>query len=83
MKNENIKDIILNQFIDNIIFELQNDKMKKKIDTYIIQPCMCYLFEKFYPYIFITYLIFILLVLITLITLLLIIRNMKSTTLII
>ena len=71
-----IKSLLFNQIFEKIINELQQDENKKKIDTYIVQPSICYIFEKIYPYLFITFIIFFLLFIIALITLIIIIRSL-------
>ena len=74
--NMSIKSLLINQIFEKIIIELQHEDNKKKIDTYIVQPSLCYLFEKIYPYLLVTFIIFFLLFLITLIMLIIIIRSL-------
>ena len=48
---------ILNKFIDEIKKEENNEKLK----TYVIDPCINHIMNKFYPYLIVTAIIFILL----------------------
>jgi uncharacterized membrane protein len=62
---------ILNKFIDEIKKEENNEKLK----TYVIDPCINHIMNKFYPYLIVTAIIFILLFLLSSLSLLFIIRT--------
>jgi len=61
---------IINKFID----EMKKEENNQKLKTYVIDPCMCHIMNKFYPYIIVTAIIFILIFLISILILFLIIR---------
>lgn len=52
-----------NEIVDIVINELSKEDIKKKINTYFIEPSFTYIFDKLYPYIIITCVIFILILL--------------------
>ena len=62
---------ILNKFIEEIKKEENNEKLK----TYVIDPCINHIMNKFYPYLIVTAIIFILLFLLSSLSLLFIIRT--------
>jgi uncharacterized membrane protein len=62
---------ILHKFIDEIKKEENNEKLK----TYVIDPCINHIMNKFYPYLIVTAIIFILLFLLSSLSLLFIIRT--------
>lgn len=59
---------IINELIENFIGEFDNDNCKKKIQERVLDPIVCYLIDKMYPYFIIcTIIVFILVFLLTLI----------------
>lgn len=63
------------EIIQKIIYEFKKDKNQEQLKTHIIDPIICYILDRLYPYIFITSTIFILLLLIVLSILFLIIKS--------
>ena len=64
-----------NELIQKLIFEFKKDENQEQLKTHIIDPIICYILDRLYPYIFVTSAIFILLLLIALSILFLIIKN--------
>lgn len=62
------------ELIQNLIFEFNKEENKEKIRTNIIDPITCYIINKLYPYIFITFSIIIILLLVVFSILFLIIK---------
>ena len=65
----------MNEIIDIFINELSKDDVKKKINTYFIEPSFTYIFDKLYPYIIITCTIFILILLMVILIICILIRK--------
>ena len=63
------------ELIQKFIFEFKKDENQEQLKTHIIDPIICYILDRLYPYIFITSTIFILLLLIALSILFLIIKS--------
>lgn len=63
------------ELIEKLVFEFKREKNQEQIKTYIVDPIICYVLDRLYPYIFFTAIVFILLLLIMLSTLFLIIRK--------
>jgi hypothetical protein len=66
---------LTNEIIQKIIFELKKDENQEQLKTYILDPTICYILDRLYPYIFITSSIFILLLLIAISILFLMIKS--------
>lgn len=64
-----------NELIEKLIFEFKKDENQEQLKTHIIDPTICYILDRLYPYIFITSAIFIILLLIALSILFLIIKG--------
>ncbi len=56
---------MLKQLIDNLLLECQRPENRKRLEESIIDPALCYILDRLYPYIFITAIIFVLLVILT------------------
>lgn len=69
-----------NELIQKFIFEFKKEENQEQLKTHIIEPIICYILDRLYPYIFITSAIFILLLLIALSILFLIIKSNYKTT---
>jgi len=61
--------------IHKLINEFKKDENQEQLKTHIIEPIVCYILDRLYPYIFITATVFILLLLIALSILLLIVKS--------
>lgn len=70
-----IKNKLLKEFINHIILEIKKEKNKERIKTYLLEPCICYIIDKIYPYVIITFIFFILIILISVSMLFLTIRT--------
>ena len=68
-----------NELIQKFIFEFKKEENQEQLKTHIIEPIICYILDRLYPYIFITSAIFILLLLIALSILFLIIKSNYKT----
>ncbi len=66
---------IVNEILDYFILEIKKDENKEKIKIYLVDPTICYILDRLYPYIFITATIFIILLLIVIMILLLVIKS--------
>lgn len=71
------KNNIINEIMDICIMEVSKEDMKKKINTYIIEPSFTYIFDRLYPYIILTSVIFILLLFMAIIIIIILIHNNK------
>lgn len=69
-----------NELIENFIFEFKKEDNQQQLKTHIIDPIICYILDRLYPYIFLTATIFIILLLIALSILFLIIKSNYKTT---
>lgn len=63
------------ELIETIIFEFKKNENQEQLKVHIIDPVICYILDRLYPYIFISSAIFILLFLIVLSTFFLVIRK--------
>lgn len=63
-----------NELMEKIIFEFKKEENQEQLKTHIIDPTICYILDRLYPYIFITSAVFIILLLIALSILFLIIK---------
>jgi len=68
-----------NDLIEKVINEFKKNENQEKLKTQIIDPMICYILDKLYPYIFISSIVFILLLLISLSILFLIIKPYITT----
>jgi hypothetical protein len=48
-------------FVEKFVTELNKDDNRKRLEKEIIDPVICYILDRLYPYIFITAIIFIIL----------------------
>ncbi len=64
-----------NELIQKFILEFKKEENQEQLKTHIIDPIICYILDRLYPYIFVTSAIFILLLLIALSILFLIIKS--------
>ena len=71
------KNNMINEIIDICITEVSKEDVKKKINTYIIEPSFTYMFDRLYPYIILTSVIFVLLLLMAFIIIVILIHNNK------
>ncbi len=68
-----------NELIQKLILEFKKDENQEQLKTHIIDPIICYILDRLYPYIFVTSAIFILLLLIVLSILFMIIKSNWKT----
>lgn len=66
---------LTNDVIQIVLEECKKEDNKQQIKTYIIDPLICYILDRIYPYIFITATIFILILLLVVATLFFIIKK--------
>lgn len=66
---------LTNDIIHIVLEECKKEDNKEQIKTYIIDPLICYILDRIYPYIFITATIFILILLLVVATLFFIIKK--------
>jgi len=64
-----------NELMHKLIFEFKKDENQEQLKTHIIDPIICYILDRLYPYIFVSAAIFILLLLIVLSILFLIVKQ--------
>lgn len=69
---------LTNQIMDKVLEELKKDNTKKKINNYVIDPIILYIYEKIYPYALCILLISILILILSIIILIQIIFSKKS-----
>lgn len=67
----------ITELIDICISEVSKDDIKKKINTYIVEPSFTYVFDRLYPYILLTSIIFVLILLMAIIIIIILVRNYK------
>jgi hypothetical protein len=72
-----IQNNFINEIMDICITEISKDDIKKKINTYLIEPGFTYIFDRLYPYIILTFIIFILILLMAIIIIVLLLHNNK------
>ena len=63
------------ELVQKIIFELKKEETQEQFRTHLLDPAICYVMDRLYPYIFITSAIFILLLLVAISILFLIIKT--------
>lgn len=66
---------ITNEIIQIVLEECKKDENKQQIKTYIIDPLICYILDRLYPYIFLTATVFILILLLVIASLFFIIKK--------
>jgi hypothetical protein len=66
---------VTNELIEKLIFEFQKEDNQDKLKSHIIDPVICYILDRLYPYILITSIIFILTLVIAICILFLIIKD--------
>jgi hypothetical protein len=66
---------LTNEIIENIINETNKPEVKDKIKSYLLEPCICYIIDKLYPYIIVTAIFFILILCLALLLLFISIRS--------
>ncbi len=66
---------LTNDIIHIVLEECKKEDNKEQIKTYIIDPLICYILDRIYPYIFITATIFILILLLVVASLFFIIKK--------
>ena len=71
------KNNIINEIMDICIMEVSKEDMKKKINTYIIEPSFTYIFDRLYPYIILTAIIFVLFLLMSITIIVILIHNSR------
>jgi membrane-bound ClpP family serine protease len=69
---------ITDNLVDNCISEFKKDDTQEKLKTHILDPIICYILDKLYPYILCTSIIFILTFIIATIILFLLIKGTKN-----
>jgi hypothetical protein len=65
-------------FLDKFIIELNKNKNKKKINTYIINPLICDISNKLYPYLVTLFIMYIIVLLLIISILVMLIVNKKK-----
>ena len=63
------------EILDKVVMEIKKDENQIKIKTYMVDPVICYIMDRLYPYIFFTFTIFVLILLISMMILALILRK--------
>lgn len=71
-------DDFIKEIKDKILDELKNEEFSNSLKTYIIEPSLCHILDKIYPYLIICVIIIILL-LILLIIILISVFNIKKS----
>lgn len=71
----NLRNKLTSELVEHLINEIKKEKNKIRIKNYLIEPTICYIINKIYPYIIITFIFFILIILISVSMLLIIIRS--------
>lgn len=66
---------LTNEIIENIIAEANKPEVKDKIKSYLLEPSICYIIDKLYPYIIVTAIFFILILCLALLLLFISIRS--------
>ena len=66
---------LVNEVLENCILELRKDTYREQFKTYLLDPSICYILDRLYPYIIITAIIFILILLIGISILFLMIKS--------
>lgn len=69
---------LTNQIMDKVLEELKKDITKQKINNYVIDPIILYIYNKIYPYALVILLISILILIFSIIILIQIIFAKKS-----
>ena len=66
---------MITEVLDCFILEIKREENQEKIKTHLVDPTICYILDRLYPYIFITAGIFVVLLLIVIIILLLVVKS--------
>lgn len=63
------------EIVEKMVSEFNKPENRKKLEDEIIDPLICYILDRLYPYIFMTAAVFILLLLIAILILVMVMRN--------
>ena len=63
------------EIVEKMVSEFNKPDNQKKLEDEIINPFICYILDRLYPYIFITAAVFILLLLLAILILVMVVRN--------
>ncbi len=66
---------LTSDIVEKLIIEIKKDNNRKKLEDNIVDPLVCYMLDRIYPYIFVTAIIFVLLLLIVIMILIIVLRN--------
>lgn len=66
---------LTNEILEHLIFEFKKEDNQEQLKTHVIDPIICYILDRMYPYIFVTCSVFILILLIALSILFLLLRK--------
>ena len=70
-----LKNNFVNEIIDTCINEISKEDTKKKIQTYLIEPSLTYLFDRMYPFLILSAIVFILFLLMAITIIFLLVRK--------
>ena len=65
---------LLHKFVD----EVKRKENQELLKTHVVDPAICYIFDRVYPYIFISSIVFVLILLLAIIILFILIKSAQS-----
>lgn len=71
-------DKLTNELIHKVVDELKKDENQKLLKTHVVDPAICYIFDRVYPYIFISSIVFILILLLAIVILFILIKGLQK-----
>ena len=66
---------LTSDIVEKLVVEFKKEKNRKKLEDNIVDPLVCYMLDRIYPYIFVTAIIFVLLLLIVVVILVILLRQ--------
>jgi len=66
---------LTSDIVEKLVVEFKKEHNRKKLQDNVIDPLVCYMLDRIYPYIFVTAIIFVLLLLIVVMILVILLRK--------
>lgn len=71
-------DKFTNELLHKIVNAVKKEKNQELLKIHVVDPAICYIFDRVYPYIFISSVIFILILLLAIIILFILIKTLQN-----
>ena len=71
-------DKFTNELLHKVVNEIRKDENQELLKTHVVDPAICYIFDRVYPYIFISSIVFVLILLLAIIILFILIKTLQK-----